>query len=244
MATAKQVMTVALSYLGVKESPANSNNVKFNTAYYGHAVNGSWYPWCVVYVWYCFREAGASDLFYDGKKVNNCTNVATWAKNNGLVVNKNSGQYGDLVLFDWGKDGEPDHIGFIEKRNSNGSYVTIEGNTSYGNDSNGGEVMRRTRYLSTIYMVIRPKYSAEEKKVTYKEWLSFMEQYNNELAKKEIDMTDKTDWKVLAYNFTQETGVSDGLRPFSHVTRVELWGMLRKFYELIKNLIRNEDDLK
>ena len=38
MATANEILAVARKELGVKESPANSNNVKYNTAYYGQEV--------------------------------------------------------------------------------------------------------------------------------------------------------------------------------------------------------------
>ena len=48
----------------------------------------------------------------------------------------------------------------MEKVNSDGSYTTIEGNTGSGNDANGGAVMRRTRYKSTIRGFARPDYAA------------------------------------------------------------------------------------
>ena len=36
--------------------------------------------------------------------------------------------------------------------------VAIEGNTRVGNDSNGGEVMRRTRKKSSVICFVRPDY--------------------------------------------------------------------------------------
>ena len=50
MATTKEVLDVALKELGVKESPANSNNVKYNTWFYDESVSGSAYPWCMAFV--------------------------------------------------------------------------------------------------------------------------------------------------------------------------------------------------
>jgi len=48
-------------------------------------------------------------------------------------------QVGDIVFYDWGGDGVSDHVGIVEKVNSDGSIVAIEGNTSDGfGDSNGG----------------------------------------------------------------------------------------------------------
>lgn len=51
---ADKLLQIAASQVGTKESPANSNNVKYNTWYYGHAVSGSAYPWCAVFVEWCF----------------------------------------------------------------------------------------------------------------------------------------------------------------------------------------------
>ena len=42
--TAERIISAAREEIGVKESPANSNRVKYNTAYYGRAVSGSAIP--------------------------------------------------------------------------------------------------------------------------------------------------------------------------------------------------------
>lgn len=160
MATASQIIKKAESYIGVKESPAGSNNVVFNTDYYGYPVSGPYY-WCCTFVWDIFRMCGASNLFYDGQKTASCTAVLRWAQRNGLTVNNSSGKKGDIILFDWDCSGDADHIGLIKERNSDGSYTTIEGNTSTSNNSNGGEVMERRRN-SFIRAIIRPKYEAEK----------------------------------------------------------------------------------
>lgn len=152
------IMGKAKSYIGTKESPAGSNNVIFNTHYYGGPVSGDWYPWCCAFVWDIFRICGLSSLFYDGQKTAYCPTVYNWAKQKGLIVPKETARYGDIVLFDWGGDGVADHIGFVEDYNG-ANYTTIEGNTSTSNNSNGGEVMRRTRYASQIQAIIRPKYA-------------------------------------------------------------------------------------
>lgn len=54
MATAKQIIDLALSQMGVAEV-GETNNVKYNTEYYGHTVHdpdpttGEYvYPWCGV----------------------------------------------------------------------------------------------------------------------------------------------------------------------------------------------------
>ena len=44
----------------------------------------------------------------------------------------------------------PDHIGIVEGYLGGGKFYCIEGNNSFGNNSNGGQVMRRTRYVSQV----------------------------------------------------------------------------------------------
>ena len=153
------VVAKAKEFLGVKENPANSNNVIFNTHYYGYDVFGHNYPWCVTFVWDVFRQCGLSEYFYDGKKTASCGAVRTWGARVGIIYGSyDNAQAGDLILFDFDKDGKSDHIGIIEKF-ENDKFITIEGNTSTNNDSNGGEVMRRIRNPYTIdCIIIRPPY--------------------------------------------------------------------------------------
>lgn len=156
--TADSVVTKAKSFLGVKESPANSNKVVFNTDYYGKEVSGPDYPWCCTFVWDVFRMCNASELFYDGKKTARCQTVYEWGKEKKLTVPKGSGKKGDLIIFDWNGNGVAQHIGFILSKNPDSTYNTIEGNTAVGNDSNGGEVMQRKRAQKGILAVVRPEY--------------------------------------------------------------------------------------
>jgi len=218
MATAKDVMSVAERYIGVKESPPNSNKVVFNTDYYGSAVSGSAYPWCCAFVWDVFRIAGASKLFYDGKKTAYCPTVANWGKSAHLTVPISQGRYGDIVLFDWGKDGVADHIGFIVKQWSDGSYQTIEGNTAVGNDSNGGEVMYRTRYQYQICEIIRPKYS-EVEDLTREETIKLIDERLEAVLKGYN--TQPSNWAKDIIKEAVAEGITDGSRPKGYLTREE-----------------------
>ena len=150
------ILAMAESQIGTKEIPANSNRVKYNTEYYGNDIASANRAWCCVFVWWVFKHTGASKLFYDGKKCAGCTTLMNFYKEKGQLV---SGPYkpGDLVFFQFDNDAAADHIGIIEKDNGD-TISTIEGNTSVGNDSNGGCVMRRTRKKSLIMAVARPKY--------------------------------------------------------------------------------------
>lgn len=160
MTTANEILNKAISYIGTKESPSNSNNVVFNTHYYGRSVSGSAYPWCCVFIWDIFRMCKAGDLFCDGKKVAYCPAVESWAKSKKIWYSNTKGQTGDLCLMDFGK-GRASHIGIVERKNTNGSYTVIEGNTSVTSNDNGGSVMRRIRYVRNIRGFARPKYAAD-----------------------------------------------------------------------------------
>lgn len=157
MATANDVISLAASFLGVHEEPPGSNNVIFNTDYYGYPVSGASYPWCCAYVWDIFRMAGASELFYDGRKTAYCPTVAQWAYETGRDRTFDEAEYGDLVLFDWDGDGVADHIGFVVGLNG-GVLETIEGNTSDTDHSNGGWVLGRRRYRESVLMIVHIDY--------------------------------------------------------------------------------------
>jgi len=157
-ATAADVMKVAKSYIGTKESPPDSNDVIFNRHYYDGKVSGPDYPWCCVFIWDVFRIAGASDLFYGGKTTAYCPTYESWALGAGLEVSKDAGEYGDVATMDFGK-GRASHIGFVLARLSDGTYQTIEGNTSVSSDDNGGAVMVRIRSKSVIRHIFRPRYT-------------------------------------------------------------------------------------
>ena len=78
-------------------------------------------------------------------------------KRNGLiVVPTDKVEPGDIAMFDWQRDGISDHVGIVESKPSkNGNFKCIEGNTSQGNDSDGGEVMRRNRNKNQVQVFIR-----------------------------------------------------------------------------------------
>ena len=150
MTTAQALLEIARGELGTKESPAGSNQVKY----------ASWYglpgqPWCVMFVMWVFSQAGAALP----TRTASCTLLMNAAKKAGSWVT--SGYLpGDVVIYDWGANGVPDHCGIVES--ASGSAVTaIEGNTAVGNDSDGGEVMRRERQTRQILGAVRPRYEEE-----------------------------------------------------------------------------------
>ena len=157
MAAASDVLKVAREQIGVTEYPPQSNNVKYNTEYYNREVYGDeTYPWCMVFVWWVFKHAGASDLFYDGGKTASCPTFYWWASRTGRWYTSDY-KPGDIAIFRFSSSGY-DHTGIVEQKNADGTYYVIEGNTSLTSDDNGGAVMRRTRYPSQFVGCYRPDY--------------------------------------------------------------------------------------
>lgn len=154
---AKQIIDRAKNEIGVHESPPNSNNVKYNTWFYGHPVQdgipnkSSSYPWCAVFISWLFKaEQGLC------KKTASCVDMLDWFEKRGQVV-KNP-QPGDIVFFKFSTNNRrTNHVGLVVSVSPN-SINTIEGNTSVkGSQDNGGIVMQRNRY-SNIVAYARPKY--------------------------------------------------------------------------------------
>lgn len=114
--------------------------------YYGE----SGVPYCAMFVSFIFAAASASCA---GIPAAYCPYIERDAKAAGRTVDKTSAQAGDVVLFDWGKDGVADHVGIVETNNG-GYLTTIEGNT------NNGKVARRTRAFSSVRCVVRPNYDS------------------------------------------------------------------------------------
>lgn len=137
-------LEIAQSYLGVKENPPSSNNVIFNTWYYGKPVNGD-YPWCVTFQQKIHNEAGVIQPKLGRTKAEggtaSCSELLNWYKKNAPQCVVKDPEPGDLVIFKMG------HVGIIESV-SGKTLITIEGNTSRTSQNNGGEVMRRGRNIN------------------------------------------------------------------------------------------------
>lgn len=154
---ANKVLAIATKELGTKESPANSNRVKYNTWYYGREVSGSAYPWCMAFVQWVFAQAGVPLPI----KTASCGALMNAAKKSGQWVTKDY-RPGDVVIYDFPGGAATDHTGIIEKVTLTG-VVAIEGNTSEaGSQSNGGMVCRKRRAGKLIVGAVRPAF--EEKK--------------------------------------------------------------------------------
>ena len=173
-----KVIEIARGELGYTESPPGSNRTK-----YGEAFGWDGVPWCAIFLWWCFREAGESSAFFGGGKTASCGTLLRWYAAQGQTVPVEDVQAGDIVVLNFSGTQETQHCGLVhfvsheinvladspdyplisEKKVS--LLKTFEGNTAgsaFGSQDNGGCVALRTRYPSQIVGVCRPRYKEEE----------------------------------------------------------------------------------
>jgi hypothetical protein len=143
-----KVVAIAQKEIGQGEVPLNSNKTKY----------GKWFgfdgvAWCGMFVSWCYDQAGAplGNIGFKKGFAGCQTAVAHYRKTNRITTNPVAG---NIVFFDWNKDGRHDHTGiFVRWIELNKTFESIEGNTAVGNDSNGGNVMLRTRKNINVLFV-------------------------------------------------------------------------------------------
>ena len=147
-----EALTKAVNELGVSEYPADSNNVKYNTWYYGRMVEGREYPWCAVFISFLFK-----DNQHLVKRTNSCQQMLEWFEARNRVVT--DPQPGDIVFFFFFSNGRrTNHVGIVVSVQGKNNLTTIEGNTSLSSNDNGGKVMQRRRTMKNIVAFARPEY--------------------------------------------------------------------------------------
>ena len=134
MATATDVLNVARRELGNHESPPQSNLQKYG-AWYGF--NGQ--PWCAMFVSWALHQCGITSYRFAAV----AASVAS-AKKSGRLTSTPQPGFVACKLYTATKG----HTGIVEAVHGDGTVTTIEGNTSAGDDRNGGVVMRRRRSLA------------------------------------------------------------------------------------------------
>lgn len=233
MGTVKQLLAVATSQLGIKEYPPNSNIVLYNDLYWGKGQYGSWAAWCAVFCWWCCEKANVKLPI----RTASCGELMNAAKKAGMWVTKNF-QPGDLTIFDWsGTKTTTNHVGIVESVIAGYGVITIEGNTSVGNDSNGGEVMRRTRENKFIVGAVRPVFEKEIDKedvsnMTVDEFISKLtnKQAYTLLNKALVYMGEmqEPDWSTKEGHWQRATarGFVNGKQPESLIKRDEFIAVL------------------
>ena len=109
--------------------------------------------WCNAFVDYVANEGGCKTLYFNGAKETYCPHSIKWCNKNLALVPMYLAMPMDIIYFDWDRNGNPNHIGFVRAHKDTSSIYTIEGNTD------GGKVAQKTRAGKYIQAVFRPHFS-------------------------------------------------------------------------------------
>ena len=214
-------LKIAAGELGTTEYPAGSNNVKYNTWFYGREVRDTpttKYPWCMAFVQWCFAQAGLRLPHVTAS----CSNLLSWYRKyqpERVVTNPKPR---DIIIFNFG------HTGIVESAAAS-TITAIEGNTSSddaGSQSNGGGVFRRKRSKSLVTAYIRPfnSYTFEEDEdMTGEEIYRKLQDY---LAKQKAP-----DWAAAELEEAVALGITDGKNPMQLIPRYQAAIMAKRAAE-------------
>jgi hypothetical protein len=148
----RRALAEALRHVGVRESPPGSNRTPFGRWFGADGV-----PWCAIFVSYCY-SVGAGVTLGRGwhgagvspRGIAYVPTIEAWLRGTARALPDGMlPSPGDIAVFDW-DGGLPDHVGIVIHGGADGRLTTVEGNTSVGNDSDGGEVMRRARHVAQV----------------------------------------------------------------------------------------------
>lgn len=142
-------------YLGYKENPPNSNR-----NFFGAFLKNDGVPWCGAFVscMYIFSGSPLNTEYKWGFLY--CPTGAVKMKNKGWLIPSTEAQPGDIVFYNWKGNKSlsmSEHTGIVSSKVKNNYFTAYEGNTSLSDNSNGGEVMNRSRSLNSVTGIFRPK---------------------------------------------------------------------------------------
>ena len=153
--TANEILAIAFNENNYIEKPVNDTkfgrDLKINPA-----------QWCYLFVRWCFAEAGHPKAIpggaYTPAAVEGFKSKFQWHS-------KGTPKAGDVLFFDIPGDGidRVSHAGIFVKECSDGTWLTMEGNTSptaEGDQRNGGQVAIKKRNPKWIVGWGRPRYEA------------------------------------------------------------------------------------
>ena len=165
MATALDIVNTAQQQVGFVEGTNNDNPY------------GTWYemnhePYCAMFVSWVFAENNLSNLVaaQTTKGFAYCPAGLSWFQKEGRIVDKYSGEPGDIVFYSFAGNGQADHVEIIVNASKDG-ITTVGGNTSpdhalTASQANGNGVYLRHRPYLYVLAIARPAYTTPLKSAT------------------------------------------------------------------------------
>lgn len=110
------------------------------------------YDWCAVFACYCYEKVGIIPSVIE-QRYTYCPTLMNYAKSKGIWHDKSgyTPKTGDMILFDWNANAQPDHVGLVVSCDD--SYVyTVEGNT--GNEEwKYSQVKQKSYTINNSYIL-------------------------------------------------------------------------------------------
>lgn len=139
--TSQSAVSKALSQVGQREN-GSSNDSTAVRAYKNGRVDNN--PWCASFVSWCYGSAQGSNNAKTFGYTASSQEIRRKADQAGFYSKKGTGyqpQVGDIAVWK-SADGSKGHVGIVVALNDDGSFETVEGNTS-------NKVCRKTRTVNT-----------------------------------------------------------------------------------------------
>lgn len=142
--TGEEVLAVASREIGYCRDKSGKSKYGEWYAERVHDKSFAYAPFCMEFVQFVYHQVGLDLPILTAS----CGELLRWYANNQPECITKEPIRGAIVIFDFPKTAySTDHTGlFVSKTDS--KLTTIDGNTSNGNDANGGWVQQRTRKLS------------------------------------------------------------------------------------------------
>ena len=191
--------------------------------------------WCMMAVMYWYSMAG----FPLPYSTASCGTLLRWYKKHQPECVTNEPIPGCIVIFDFPKtSSETDHTGLFVDVVGN-QIITVDGNPSPQNESSGGCVAKRVRFIKDckpVYIVPR----GLEETVNIDELIDHMS--DAQLLRLDALLQDAKSKQPLPsswnskemWNTAKDAGITDGNRPMANATRLEVAGMIAKALKLFK----------
>lgn len=134
--TREDFVKLAQSYVGIKEGGAEHTALisDYNKLQKWYKVTTQ-SKWCAIFVSLVNIKSGGNKVSTSFPNAINCENMVSKFKGKSRYIKNGSSfipQYGDIVFYDWDKDGKADHVGIIVEVASGVSPTmkVVEGNYS------------------------------------------------------------------------------------------------------------------
>ena len=122
-----KVINQAKSWLGITEYDGKFSEIirAYNEIPNARGPALASYPWCAIYVSAVYWKAVSESRFAEMA----CDAMIQKFQNLGLYSVSGRPNVGDVIFYDWDKNGTSDHVGIVTEV-ADGAYVIIEGNKS------------------------------------------------------------------------------------------------------------------